>query len=90
MPDLMTAAQAAERLKVSLRTVQRAAKDKRIGTRLGKAWVFTRDDLPRLKAAIPGQTGNPAMRTESGQRRLQRLATKAGRGRKKSIDAATT
>ena len=57
--DLYSTATAAERLKVSARTIQRACERHDIGQRIGKGIVLTEADLKRLRQHVPGRAGCP-------------------------------
>lgn len=57
--SLFGASAAAKKLRVSLRSVQRAALNHDIGLVISGRRVFSSDDIPRLKAVIPKKVGNP-------------------------------
>ena len=57
--EFFTAAQAAASIGRSDRAVKRAAARIGIGARHGRDWLFSRDDLPKLKAATHDGPGQP-------------------------------
>lgn len=59
MPSLTSTAEAAKKLKVTPRTIQRIAADYSIGQKVGRAIVFTEADISTLRGKIRGKSGNP-------------------------------
>ena len=56
---LLTAGEAAERASLSKGTILSWARRLGVGSRLGRVWVFTAEDVEAIRAAAPGVVGNP-------------------------------
>ena len=63
--SLLTPEQAAEFLKVSAERVRQFCREERLGQKLGRDWVISRDELVRFDN-IPRQTGRPPQETNGG------------------------
>lgn len=57
--ELISATQAAQELGVTTRWIQRLCKDGRLGQKVGKQYIITRQDLDKFKS-IPRKVGKPA------------------------------
>lgn len=86
MGELLTLADAAEKLGLSLSTVQHQAKAGRLhAEKYGRAWLVTIDEVERYRTENLGQVGRPSMpKSRSGHRnwsevKAERQARKGGR-----------
>jgi hypothetical protein len=56
---LYTAEEAARRAGLSEGTIRAWARRLGVGSRLGRSWAFTDEDIERIGRAAPGVVGNP-------------------------------
>lgn len=64
---LLTPAQAADRLGLSVSRVKQFCEEGRIGQRVGRRWIICRDELEQF-AKIPRPNGRPRSRNGNGVR----------------------